>query len=56
MIKEKEHIIEQGNNLFPIFLKLETLRLLIIGGGNVGLEKLISVIENSPSTFIHLFQ
>ena len=55
MTEEKEHIIiEQGNNLFPIFLKLETLRLLIIGGGNVGLEKLTAIIENSPSTFIHL--
>ncbi len=55
MIEEKENIIiEEGNNLFPVFLKLETLRLLIIGGGNVGLEKLIAVIENSPSTFIHL--
>lgn len=55
MIKEKGNIIiEEGNNLFPVFLKLETLRLLIIGGGNVGLEKLIAVTENSPSTFIHL--
>ena len=55
MIEERENIIiEEGNNLFPVFLKLETLRLLIIGGGNVGLEKLIAVTENSPSTFIHL--
>ena len=55
MIEVKEGIkVEEGNNLFPVFLKLETLRLLIIGGGNVGLEKLIAVAENSPSTFIHL--
>ncbi len=55
MIEVKEEIkVEQGNNLFPVFLKLETLRLLIIGGGNVGLEKLTAVAENSPSTFIHL--
>ena len=55
MVEGKENIIiEEGNNLFPIFLKLESLRLLIIGGGNVGLEKLMAVVENSPSAFIHL--
>lgn len=27
------------NNLFPIFLKTDKLRFLIVGGGNVGLEK-----------------
>jgi siroheme synthase-like protein len=42
------------NNLFPIFVKLETLRLLIIGGGNVGLEKLNAVLQNSPATPIRL--
>ena len=55
MIQEKENIkIEEGNKLFPIFLKLETLRLLIIGGGNVALEKLNAVATNSPETSIHL--
>ncbi len=55
MIKEKEDIIaEEGNKLFPVFLKLETLRLLIIGGGNVALEKLNAVATNSPETSIHL--
>ncbi|UAY52988.1 precorrin-2 dehydrogenase/sirohydrochlorin ferrochelatase family protein [Ferruginibacter albus] len=44
----------EGNNLFPIFLKLEQLRLLIIGGGNIGLEKLQRVLENSPKTSIKL--
>ncbi len=43
---------ENSNNLFPVFLKLETLRLLIIGGGYVALEKLHAVIQNSPSTRI----
>ncbi len=42
------------NNLFPVFLKLENLRLLIIGGGNVGLEKLNTVLQNAPSTPITL--
>ncbi len=42
------------NNLFPIFLKLENLRLLIVGGGFVGLEKLSGVLKNAPQTPILL--
>jgi uncharacterized protein len=45
---------QAGNNLFPVFVKLETLRLVIIGGGNVGLEKLNAVLQNSPATRITL--
>lgn len=47
-------IIDEGNKLFPVFLKLETLHLLIIGGGNVALEKLTAVVGNSPATIIHI--
>jgi len=47
-------VIDSGNNLFPVFIKLETLRVLIIGGGNVGLEKLQAVIQNSPAAKIRL--
>jgi len=36
------------NNLFPIFLKLENLHTLIVGGGYVGLEKITAVLDNSP--------
>lgn len=43
-----------GNTLFPVFLKLEDLHLLIIGGGNVALEKLNSVLNNSPRTSVTL--
>ncbi|HET7897664.1 MAG TPA: NAD(P)-dependent oxidoreductase, partial [Flavisolibacter sp.] len=28
------------NRLFPVFLKLETLHVLVVGAGKVGLEKL----------------
>ena len=42
------------NNLFPVFIKLENLRLLIVGGGYVGMEKLQAVLSNSPSTRITL--
>lgn len=40
------------NSLYPIFLKAENLRFLIVGGGNVGLEKLESLIKNSPGANI----
>ncbi|WP_353147645.1 TSUP family transporter [Chryseobacterium sp.] len=43
-----------NNTLYPVFLKLEKLSLLIIGGGNIGLEKLQSVLTNSPSASITL--
>jgi precorrin-2 dehydrogenase/sirohydrochlorin ferrochelatase len=36
------------NHLFPIFLKLENLHTLIVGGGYVGLEKLTAILENAP--------
>ncbi len=37
-----------SNNLFPIFLKLDQINTLIVGGGNVGLEKLEALIKNDP--------
>ncbi|MEF9478230.1 bifunctional precorrin-2 dehydrogenase/sirohydrochlorin ferrochelatase [Chryseobacterium sp. 1B4] len=43
-----------SNSLYPVFLKLENLSLLIIGGGKVALEKLESVLGNSPDTSIRL--
>ncbi len=42
------------NNLFPIFLKLQNLRTLIVGGGYVGMEKLEAVITNSPAATVTL--
>lgn len=45
---------EDTNRLFPIFLKLEKLRLLIVGGGYVGMEKLTAVMQNAPATNILL--
>ncbi len=37
-----------GNQLFPVFLKLNELHTVLIGAGNVGLEKLNAVLNNSP--------
>lgn len=45
-------MIDNKNQLYPIFLKLQKLRLLLVGGGNVGLEKLNSLLSNSPETTI----
>ncbi|TGD80846.1 TSUP family transporter [Hymenobacter wooponensis] len=41
-----------SNRLFPIFLKMEQLHVLLVGGGNVGHEKLAAVLANSPATAI----
>lgn len=43
-----------GNTLFPVFLKLHELKTLIVGGGNVGLEKLEAVLRNSPAAKVTL--
>ncbi len=40
------------NPLFPAFLKLENLRVLLVGGGNVGLEKLTAILRSSPNTAV----
>ena len=40
------------NDLFPIFLKLNTLDVLLVGGGNVGLEKISAMLQNSPEAQI----
>ncbi len=53
LLMDKDSIIPEagsGNNLFPVFVKLEELRLLIVGGGKIGLEKLQTVLQNSPAT------
>jgi len=49
-LKEKQ----DTNRLFPVFLKLENLSVLLIGGGNVALEKLHAIINNAPNTVIHI--
>ncbi|MEO1259451.1 MAG: bifunctional precorrin-2 dehydrogenase/sirohydrochlorin ferrochelatase [Bacteroidota bacterium] len=42
------------NNLYPIFLKLENFNVLVVGGGYVGLEKITSLLTNSPQTKIKM--
>ena len=43
VIMEKER-----NNLYPVFLKVKNLNVLIIGGGNVAEEKLTFLTKSSP--------
>jgi siroheme synthase-like protein len=45
---------KDSNCLFPVFLKLESLSVLIVGGGKVGLEKLNAVLFNAPLTQVKL--
>jgi precorrin-2 dehydrogenase/sirohydrochlorin ferrochelatase len=44
----------ERNNLFPVFLKLDSLETLIVGGGHVGYEKLSAILKNSPSASVTL--
>jgi len=41
-----------ANLLFPVFLKLENLQVLLVGGGKVGLEKLTAILQNAPKTAV----
>jgi siroheme synthase-like protein len=38
----------EGNQLFPVFIKLDTIHTLLIGAGPIGLEKLTAILDNSP--------
>ena len=43
---------EPTNTLYPIFLKLEEMHVLLVGAGNVALEKAQSLLSNSPKATI----
>src|SRR5690606_1376975 len=47
-------LIKEQNNLFPVFLKLEQMHVLLVGGGNVGLEKLMALLQNSPKVTVRV--
>ena len=46
--------MEERNELYPIFLKVSQLNILIIGGGNVGLEKLSFMLKSSPKATVEV--
>ncbi len=43
---------QQQNPLYPIFLKLHQLEMLIVGAGEVGLEKMSFILKSSPDANI----
>lgn len=55
-IENKSTEISKGqdkkNPLYPVFLKLDQLNILLVGAGNVGLEKLHSLLANSSEANI----
>lgn len=42
------------NTMFPIFLKMDQIQTLVVGGGNVGLEKASAILRNSPEAKLTL--
>ncbi|WP_281322787.1 precorrin-2 dehydrogenase/sirohydrochlorin ferrochelatase family protein [Flavobacterium aestivum] len=44
----------ERNELYPIFLKLHNINVLIVGGGNVGLEKLSFMLKSSPNANVEV--
>ncbi len=49
---EENTLISQQNTLYPIFLKIEQLNTLVVGGGEVALEKLNFLLKSSPNATI----
>jgi precorrin-2 dehydrogenase/sirohydrochlorin ferrochelatase len=45
---------DQGNQLFPVFFRLDQLQMLIVGGGNVALEKVSLLFKNSDNANVTL--
>lgn len=42
------------NTLFPIYVKMDQIRTLLVGAGPVGLEKLQAIFRNSPQAHVHI--
>lgn len=52
MSSKSNNTIESGNQLFPVFLKLNQLRVLLVGAGNIGYEKITALLSNSPEASV----
>lgn len=46
--------MEERNNLYPVFLKLSSLEVLIVGGGYVAEEKLSFILKSSPDAHVKM--
>lgn len=42
------------NTMFPIFLKMDQIQTMVVGGGNVALEKASAILRNSPEANLTL--
>ncbi|OOQ60784.1 TSUP family transporter [Mucilaginibacter pedocola] len=51
-LTETPPVKSKGNQLFPVFLKLDGLHTVLVGGGKVGLEKLTAMLNNSTGAAI----
>lgn len=52
LIRSLKSIVLDRNDLYPVFLKVSELEILIVGGGNVGLEKLTFLLKSSPNAIV----
>lgn len=48
----EQNIVKTTNTLLPVFMKLEQMKVLLVGAGNVALEKLKTIKHNAPQTRI----
>ena len=46
--------MEERNELYPVFLKVNQLNILVVGGGNVGHEKLHFLFKSSPNAKVEV--
>ena len=46
--------MEERNELYPVFLKVNILNILVVGGGNVGHEKLHFLLKSSPKANVEV--
>jgi len=44
----------KGNELFPVFFRMDKIHIVVIGGGAVGTEKVGAILKNSPSASIYV--
>ncbi len=51
---DKSKNMTQQNDLYPIFLRLDNLRLLVVGAGEVGDEKLRFLLKSSPRAQVQI--
>lgn len=46
--------MKEKNELYPVFLKVNQLNIFIVGGGNVGHEKLHFLLKSSPNANVEV--